>query len=131
MPVLPALSDADPLHRYASLAARLLLPGLAQLIHAGQVPDDLRVVASARSDMDTDAYRGDIAEKLVTLAPHVPQSARDALVERIDYLAVDVTNPEAHAFYKREGFIEDRVEVIMRKPLDGVVRTSEYGHGAP
>jgi GNAT superfamily N-acetyltransferase len=32
-------------------------------------------------------------------------------------LTVDVTNPEAHALYKREGFIEDRVEVIMRKPL--------------
>jgi GNAT superfamily N-acetyltransferase len=32
-------------------------------------------------------------------------------------LTVDVTNPEAHAFYKREGFVEERVEVIMRKPL--------------
>jgi GNAT superfamily N-acetyltransferase len=32
-------------------------------------------------------------------------------------LTVDVTNPEAHAFYKRYGFSEDRVEVIMRKQL--------------
>lgn len=46
-------------------------------------------------------------------------------------LTVDVTNPEAHAFYKREGFIEDRVEVIMRKPLLGEYRKSEYGHGTP
>ena len=46
-------------------------------------------------------------------------------------LTVDVTNPEAHAFYKREGFLEDRVEVIMRKPLDGVVRKSELAEGAP
>lgn len=46
-------------------------------------------------------------------------------------LTVDVTNPEAHAFYKREGFIEDRVEVIMRKSLDGAVRASTYAHGEP
>ncbi|HUG15609.1 MAG TPA: GNAT family N-acetyltransferase [Thermomicrobiales bacterium] len=41
-------------------------------------------------------------------------------------LTVDVTNPEAHAFYKREGFDEDRVEVIMRKPLDGQGHASDY-----
>ena len=46
-------------------------------------------------------------------------------------LTVDVTNPEAHAFYKREGFIEDRVEVIMRKPLAEEHRKSEYAHGEP
>jgi GNAT superfamily N-acetyltransferase len=41
-------------------------------------------------------------------------------------LTVDVTNPEAHAFYKRIGFVEDRVEVIMRKPLDGQAHQSDY-----
>ena len=41
-------------------------------------------------------------------------------------LTVDVTNPEAHAFYKRYGFDEDRVEVIMRKPLDGQSHQSDY-----
>ncbi len=38
-----------------------------------------------------------------------------ALVE----LSVDVTNPEAHAYYRRAGFTEDRVEVVMVKQLGG------------
>ncbi len=41
-------------------------------------------------------------------------------------LTVDVTNPEAHAFYKRTGFTEDRVEVIMRRPLDGQPHPSDF-----
>lgn len=41
-------------------------------------------------------------------------------------LTVDITNPAAHAFYKRDGFVEDRVEVIMRKPLDGAEHPSRY-----
>ncbi|HCG28715.1 MAG TPA: GNAT family N-acetyltransferase [Thermomicrobiales bacterium] len=41
-------------------------------------------------------------------------------------LTVDVTNPEAHAFYKRSGFAEDRVEVVMRRPLDGHPHPSDY-----
>lgn len=41
-------------------------------------------------------------------------------------LTVDVTNPEAHAFYKRSGFTEDRVEVIMRRPLDDQPHSSDY-----
>jgi GNAT superfamily N-acetyltransferase len=46
-------------------------------------------------------------------------------------LTVDVTNPEAHAFYRREGFVEDRVEVIMRKPLSHDDIRSRYAHGTP
>lgn len=41
-------------------------------------------------------------------------------------LSVDVTNPIAHAFYKREGFDEDRVEVMLRKSLDGRPHASLY-----
>lgn len=41
-------------------------------------------------------------------------------------LSVDVTNPVAHAFYAREAFVEDRVEVLMRKSLDGRPHASLY-----
>jgi GNAT superfamily N-acetyltransferase len=41
-------------------------------------------------------------------------------------LTVDVTNPAAHDFYKRVGFVEDRVEVIMRKSLDDQPHPSDY-----
>lgn len=44
-------------------------------------------------------------------------------------LSVDVTNPFAHAFYAREGFVEDRVEVLMRRSLDGSAHQSEYPEG--
>lgn len=41
-------------------------------------------------------------------------------------LSVDVTNPEPHAFYRTQGFVEDRVEVMMRKSLDGKPHASLY-----
>jgi len=41
-------------------------------------------------------------------------------------LSVDVTNPIPHSFYHREGFREDRVEVMMRKPLDDRYKPSNY-----
>lgn len=41
-------------------------------------------------------------------------------------LTVDVTNPQAYAFYHREGFRLDRVEVVLRKPLDGQEHRSEH-----
>lgn len=46
-------------------------------------------------------------------------------------LSVDVTNPYAHALYAREGFVEDRVEVLMRKPLNGEDAASAYPREAP
>ena len=53
------------------------------------------------------------------------ETARQAGCSFIE-LSVDVTNPIAHAFYKREGFDEDRVEVMMRKSLDGEQHASLY-----
>ncbi len=41
-------------------------------------------------------------------------------------LTVDVTNPQAYAFYHREGFRPDRVEVVLRKPLDGLEHRSAH-----
>lgn len=44
-------------------------------------------------------------------------------------LSVDITNPEAQALYRREGFVEDRIELLMRRPLDGNDRHSAYPKG--
>jgi GNAT superfamily N-acetyltransferase len=41
-------------------------------------------------------------------------------------LSVDVTNPIPHSFYHRQGFREDRVEVLMRKPLTEQDASSNY-----
>lgn len=70
-----------------------------------------------------DGWRGSgVGRQMLDAAVDRARIAGCAFVE----LTVDVTNPEAHAFYKRYGFDEDRVEVIMRKPLDGVSRASDY-----
>lgn len=44
-------------------------------------------------------------------------------------LSVDITNPEAQALYRREGFVEDRIELLMRRPLDGADHPSAYPKG--
>lgn len=53
------------------------------------------------------------------------ERAREAGCSFIE-LSVDVTNPIPHSFYHREGFREDRVEVMMRKPLDERYKPSNY-----
>ncbi|HUZ01261.1 MAG TPA: GNAT family N-acetyltransferase [Thermomicrobiaceae bacterium] len=53
------------------------------------------------------------------------ESAREQGCSFIE-LSVDVMNPSAHAFYQRDGFHEDRIEVMMRKSLDGKSHASFY-----
>jgi GNAT superfamily N-acetyltransferase len=75
-----------------------------------------------------DGWRGrGVGRRLLEAAVARCQEENAAFLE----LTVDVTNPEAHAFYKREGFSEDRVEVIMRKPIGDEYRASAYAHGEP
>lgn len=70
-----------------------------------------------------DRWRGSgVGRKMLDAAIDRSRHLGCAFVE----LTVDVTNPEAHAFYKRYGFDEDRVEVIMRRPLDGEAHASDY-----
>ncbi len=68
-----------------------------------------------------DGYRGQgIGRQLLDAATRQAEADGCAFLE----LTVDVTNPQAHAFYAAEGFIADRVEVIMRRPLTGATADS-------
>lgn len=70
-----------------------------------------------------DGWRGKgVGTQLLEAAESRAREQGSAFLE----LTVDVTNPEAHAFYKRTGFTEDRVEVIMRRPLDGQPHPSDF-----
>jgi GNAT superfamily N-acetyltransferase len=70
-----------------------------------------------------DGMRGQgVGGQLLDAATRQARAAGCAFLE----LTVDVTNPAAHAFYKRIGFDEDRVEVIMRKPLSVDAQPSNY-----
>lgn len=63
-----------------------------------------------------------VGRQLLDAADERAREAGCAFIE----LSVDVTNPFAHAFYAKEGFVEDRVEVLMRRSLDGEPHGSEY-----
>ncbi len=81
------------------LARRMLLPSLYGLDSDGLLPDKLRIVGTARSDLDTPAFRIAAAE---ALAAHVPAERitpdRVAhFIARLSYVAVDATRPEDFA----------------------------------
>src|SRR6476620_9299931 len=73
------------------LAQRMLLPSLYGLQHAGLLPEGLRILGTARSELDDAAFRANVAEAVRT---HVPASDLDeaslaALLERIAYQSAD------------------------------------------
>src|SRR4249919_188014 len=73
------------------LAQRMLLPSLYGLQHAGLLPEPLRILGTARSELDDTAFRANVAEAVRT---HVPASDLDeasltALLERIAYQSAD------------------------------------------
>lgn len=77
------------------LAHRMLLPSLYGLHSDGLLPDDFRIVCTARSALDDDQYRASAVE---ALKEHVPANFYDpktALVfsRRLSYVALDATKP--------------------------------------
>ena len=79
------------------LAQRMLLPSLCALSHDGLLPDDLRIVGTARSDMDDKAFRNFARE---ALEKHLPPNRRGGMADflnRLAYQPVDVTTPGGYA----------------------------------
>ena len=76
------------------LAGRFLLPALAQLSAAGQLPDDLQVVGAAQEEWDDATFRGHVAARLQEHAGDLSDEAQRALVDRLRYHAVDLDDPD-------------------------------------
>ena len=77
------------------LAKRMLLPSLYGLEADGLLPDDLRIVATARTGLEESAFRV-IAGEAITQAvepDRISPAKLEILLGRIRYVAVDVTNP--------------------------------------
>jgi glucose-6-phosphate 1-dehydrogenase len=72
------------------LTGRLLLPGLAELAGAG-LPAGVDVLAVSREDWTDDEYRDWARRRLAEHAAHVPEAARDRVVEGLRYRHGDVT----------------------------------------
>ncbi|UGS38155.1 glucose-6-phosphate dehydrogenase [Capillimicrobium parvum] len=74
------------------LASRLLLPAIAQLAEAGQLPRGLTILGSDRTEWSVADFRDHIAgglEEHATVAP----ATRDAVVAMLDFRPADVTQP--------------------------------------
>ena len=72
------------------LTGRLLLPGLAELVDAGQLPG-VDVLAVSQEDWTDDEYRTWARDRLAEHAAHVPEGSRERVLERLGYRHGDVT----------------------------------------
>ena len=79
------------------LARRMLLPSLYGLDSDGLVPSDLRIIGTARTDLDDAAFRERAEE---ALKEHLPsgfysQGIADRFLARLHYVTLDITHPDA------------------------------------
>jgi len=79
------------------LAQRMLLPSLCSLAAEGLLPPDLRIVGTARSELDNARFRN-LAR--AALEKHLPAERRGPMADflnRLSYQQLDVTTPEGYA----------------------------------
>src|SRR5690349_21149322 len=67
------------------LAQRMLLPSLYGLQHAGLLTPELRILGTARSEMDDAAFRADVADAVRRNVPEADlyEASLEALSERV------------------------------------------------
>ena len=73
------------------LARRKILPGLFRRFVAGQMPQEARIIGSARSDIDADGYRAIVADAIKEFGSEELASSPELplFLERLDYVATD------------------------------------------
>ena len=78
------------------LAHRMLLPSLYGLHADGLLPEDFKIVCTARSELDDEQYRASAVEALKEHVPANFYDPRTALIfsRRLSYVALDATKPE-------------------------------------
>jgi glucose-6-phosphate 1-dehydrogenase len=74
------------------LTSRFLMPAIARLDQAGKFPKEFRVLGVAQDDWNTERFRSHLEQKLA--APDIAGVARtrEAILGRVDYRRVDVTD---------------------------------------
>ena len=74
------------------LARRKILPGLFRRFTSGQMPKGARILAAARADLDTGAYRRMVADAIAEFAPNTLHQSKgcDDFLSLINYIKVDV-----------------------------------------
>lgn len=73
------------------LAQRMLLPSLYGLQHAGLLPPALRILGTARSELDDEVFRASVAEAVRRQVPaaDLDEASLAALLDRVAYQAAD------------------------------------------
>jgi glucose-6-phosphate 1-dehydrogenase len=79
------------------LAGRFLLPALAMLHAAGDLPATFRVVGADVHDWDDEAFRAHVHERLERHALQAPLISRGAILAELRYARVDVADPASVA----------------------------------
>ncbi|MEX0350386.1 MAG: glucose-6-phosphate dehydrogenase [Paracoccaceae bacterium] len=76
------------------LAKRKILPGLFHRFEVGQMPPEARIIGSARTQMDAEAFRQTTKEAIEQFTPDSPNRAKTLarFLERLDYVTVDVAS---------------------------------------
>src|SRR6266567_4055266 len=77
------------------LARRMLLPSLYGLDADGLLPDDLRIVGTARTELDDEGFRERAA---AALQEHLPdgfyqQGIAERFLSRLHYVPLDINDP--------------------------------------
>lgn len=78
------------------LAQRMLLPSLCALFGEGLLPEQLRIVGTARSDHDDAGYRDFARKALETYLPPERRGRMAEFLETLHYQALDATTPEGY-----------------------------------
>ncbi|TCL10265.1 glucose-6-phosphate 1-dehydrogenase [Shimia isoporae] len=75
------------------LARRKILPGLFLRFKSGQMPEEARIVGSARSDFDSAEFRKVIGAAIAEFLPEElrPADTVAAFLERLEYVHIDAT----------------------------------------
>ncbi|WP_372571437.1 glucose-6-phosphate dehydrogenase [Ruegeria jejuensis] len=78
------------------LAKRKILPGLFHRFEVGQMPPEARIIGSARTEMDAEAFRQATKDAIEQFTPDSPTRAKTlaAFLERLDYVTVDVSSDQ-------------------------------------
>ena len=89
------------------LAGRFLLPALAGLYDAGELPDGFQVVGAATADWDDETFRRHARERLEQHATGVADTVREALARSLRYRQVDFDDPDSVARAIHAGASDD------------------------
>ncbi|CUH47261.1 glucose-6-phosphate dehydrogenase [Ruegeria atlantica] len=71
------------------LAQRKILPGLYHRFEVGQMPEDAKIIGTARSDMDSDGFRDQIRASMKEFAPAFKKDVLDQFLSHVEYVPVD------------------------------------------